>query len=169
MRFKKNWLKVPPIKIACYFSVILNSFCVILGILYLSAPSYLILWDIFGIILLITIFGDLVLILINSNKKNGMCRFSTKMNIFSYCYLAFIILTMACMMLGNLLASVTYSNQLIDNLLAYILTYFFYFGSLFIGIIYAIFGIKVYNNITLGIENSNFNKTGSRNLMKTKI
>jgi len=71
-------------------------------------------------------------------------------------------------MLGNLLASVTYSNQLIDNLLAYILTYFFYFGSLFIGIIYAVIGIKFYNNITLGFENSNFNETVSRNLMKTK-
>ena len=62
----------------------------VLGILYISTPSYLILWDIFGIILLITIFGNLILILINSNKKNGICRYSDKLNIFSYCYLALI-------------------------------------------------------------------------------
>jgi len=90
------------------------------------------------------------------------------MNIFSYTYLSFIILAMVCMMLGNLLVSVTYSNRLIDNLISYALIYLFYFGTLIIGIIYAVFGVKKYNKIKLGIENHNFNNRISRRFLKTK-
>jgi len=168
MKIGKNWLKIPSIIIACYSSVILNSICVILGIFYLLFPSYSILWDVFGILLLMTFFGNLILIFINSNKTNGRSKFTTKMNLFSYVYLIFIILAIVCMMLGNLLISVTYSNQLIDNLLAYTLTYLFYFGILIIGIIYAIFGSQTYHKINLGIENNYIEKRFSRRFVKTK-
>ena len=75
---------------------------------------------------------------------------------------------MVCMLLGNLLVSVTYSNQLIDNLLAYTLTYTFYFGTLIIGIIYAVFGVKIYNNVVLGLEPHYVEKRFSGRFIKTK-
>ncbi|UCC18534.1 MAG: alpha/beta hydrolase [Promethearchaeota archaeon] len=168
MKIGKNWIKTPKIKIACYSSVIMNSICGLLGIFYLFSSSYSILWDFLGIILLITIFSNLVLVFINSRKRNGHNRFTNKFNIFGYVYLTFIIIAMVCMMLGNLLVSVTYSNQLIDNLLSYILIYLFYFGILIIGIVYAIFGVKTYNKINLGVENHTINIRISRRFIKVK-
>ncbi|MFX0040223.1 MAG: hypothetical protein ACFFCY_07875 [Promethearchaeota archaeon] len=168
MKIKKNWLKSYTFKIANYSSVLLNSICIILGIFYLLFPVYLILWDVFGVLLLITFFGNLILIFINSYKKNGRGRFINKMNLLSYVYLAFIILAIVFMMLGNLLVSVTYSNQIIDNLLAYILISLFYFGTFIIGIIYAILGNKTYNRIKLGIEDDYSDKIITEKLIKTK-
>jgi predicted esterase len=55
-------------------------------------------------------------------------------------------------MLGNLLISVNYSNKIIDNLAGYLLTYFFYFGNLSIGILYSIGGIKNHNFENLKIK-----------------
>ncbi|MFX1591290.1 MAG: alpha/beta hydrolase, partial [Promethearchaeota archaeon] len=168
MMIRKNWFKTQHIKIAYYFSVILNSICVVLGIIYLSSPSYSILWDIFGFLLLTTIFANLILIFINSCTKIGKYNLNRKLHIFGYVYLAFIILAMVCMLLGNLLVSVTYSNQLIDNLFAYILIYFFYFGTLIIGIIYAVFGINFYNSVVLGLKPYYLEKRFSGKFIKTK-
>ena len=168
MKIGKIWLSFPPIKFASYSSVILNSICIVLGIAYISNPNYSILWDVFGVILLISIFENLLLIFIYSNKNNEKNKFRTKMNLFSYIYLIFIILAMVCMMLGNLLMSVTYSNQLIDNLGAYTLIYFFYFGVLTIGISYAVFGIKTYKNLTLVPQTQDFERRSSRRFLKIK-
>jgi hypothetical protein len=90
------------------------------------------------------------------------------MNLFSYGYLIFIVLGLVFMMLGNLLVSVNYSNQLIDNLLAYTLISFFYFGTMIIGIIFAVFSNKTYNRINLGFEDNYREKLISVNLIKTK-
>ncbi|MFX0144008.1 MAG: hypothetical protein ACFE9C_08015, partial [Candidatus Hodarchaeota archaeon] len=168
MKINKNWLKLHTFKIASYSSVLLNSICIILGIFYFLFPVYLILWDVFGVLLLLTFFGNLILIFINSYKKNGRGRFITKMNLLSYVYLAFIILAIVFMMLGNLLVSVTYSNQIIDNLLAYILISLFYFGTFILGIIYAILGNKTYNRIKLGMEDNYSDKIITEKLIKTK-
>ncbi|UCD02463.1 MAG: alpha/beta hydrolase [Promethearchaeota archaeon] len=168
MRIGRNWLKISPVKIASYSSVILNSICIVLGITYISNPTYSILWDIFGTILLMTLFENLVLIFINSIKNNEKKIFRTKMNFFSYFYLIFIIFAMVSMMLGNLLISVTYSNQLIDNLGAYTLIYVFYFGVLTIGISYAIYGIKIYNNSSLKSQIQDFEVRSSRRFLKIK-
>ncbi|MFX0105338.1 MAG: alpha/beta hydrolase, partial [Candidatus Hodarchaeota archaeon] len=168
MKIHKNWLKIDLNTIANYYSIILNSISIVLGIVYILTPSYSTIWDVFGTILLITLFNNLFLIFLNSNKKNETYIFNTRMNLFNYIYLIFIILAMVCMMLGNLLISVTYSNKLIDNLGAYVLIYLFYFGTLFIGIVYAIFGIREYNNIALGFQEQNFEKRSSRRFLKPK-
>ncbi|MFX1380006.1 MAG: hypothetical protein ACFFA4_13025 [Promethearchaeota archaeon] len=168
MKIAKNWLKIPSIRIACFSSVILNTVCIILGLFYLLNPSYLILWDVFGILLLMTFFGNLILIFINSNKEDGRYKFCCKMNSFSYLYLIFIILAIVCMILGNLLISVTYSNKIVDNLLAYFLITFFYFGTLIIGIIYALIGIKTYKIVKLRSETKPYEKEFSLRFIRTK-
>ncbi|MFX0021955.1 MAG: hypothetical protein ACFE9S_06485 [Candidatus Hermodarchaeota archaeon] len=168
MKSEHNQLRVPTIKIASYSSITLNSVCLILGIFYLLFPFYSIMWDIYGIILLMTFFGNLTLIFVNSNKENGRCKYTAKMNLFSYIYLIYIILAIVCMMLGNLLISVTYSNNIIDNLLAYTLIHLTYFGTLIIGIIYAVFGYKTYNSIKSGINNNYSEKRFMPKFVKTK-
>jgi len=168
MEIRKNWLKFPPIKVASYSLVILNSICIVLGITYISNPTYSILWDIFGVLLLLTLFGNLILIFINSSKNHKKNLFRNKMNFFSYFYLIFIIFAMVGLMLGNLLISVTYSNQIIDNLGTYTLIYSFYFGVLAIGISYALFGIKRYKNLTSMTQIQDFERRSSRRFLKFK-
>ena len=168
MNIRDKWLRIPPFKITNYSSVILNSCCIVLGIIYISFPIYSILWDVFGVILLITLFNNLTVIFINSIKRSDNYIVLPKWNLLSYIYLIFIIFATICMMLGNLLISVTYSNQLIDNFGAYTLVYLFYFSAMAFGIFYAIFGIKIYQYNNLGLHNQIFEKKFSRRFLKTK-
>ncbi|MFX0037448.1 MAG: alpha/beta hydrolase, partial [Candidatus Hermodarchaeota archaeon] len=69
-------------------------------------------------------------------------------------------------MLGNLLISVTYSNRLIHNIGAYLLIYLFYFGTLLMGISYAIFGIKSFNQRNFELEFQILDKKCSRRFLK---
>ncbi|MFW9987534.1 MAG: hypothetical protein ACFFC3_02675, partial [Candidatus Odinarchaeota archaeon] len=71
MNTSNKWLKVPPSKIISYLIFILNLCCIFLGVLYISFPIYSILWDYFGVILLITIFENLIMISINSIKERN--------------------------------------------------------------------------------------------------
>jgi len=168
MKIRDKWLRFTPFKITNYSSIILNSFCIVLGIIYISFPFYFILWDIFGVILLVTLFNSLTMIFVNSIKAIKENNIRTKWNLISYIYLIFIILATICMMLGNLLISVTYSNQLIYNFGAYTLVYLFYFGLMSFGIFYAIFGIKIYHNNNPDLKNQIFEKKFSRRFLKTK-
>ncbi|MFW9990194.1 MAG: hypothetical protein ACFFC3_16250, partial [Candidatus Odinarchaeota archaeon] len=135
-----------------YLTFILNSCCIFLGVLYISFPIYSILWDYFGVILLITIFENLIMISINSIKERNNHFLFPKWNLLSYIYLIFIIIAIICMILGNLLISVTYSNRLIDNLGAYMLIYLFHFGIMAFGIFYAVFGIRISEQLFIFIN-----------------
>ena len=70
MKISETWLKIRPIKVANYSSVIMNSICIVLGIAYIINPTYSAIWDVFGVFLLIALFVNLFLIFINSNKNN---------------------------------------------------------------------------------------------------
>ena len=72
------------------------------------------------------------------------------------------------MMLGNLLLSVMYSNNLIDTLGAYMLTYFGYFSILIYGFSFALFNIVKLNNIDLLLLNHSFNIPNTRKYLRTK-
>lgn len=168
MNTNNKWLKFPPSKIVSYLTVILNSCCIFLGIIYILFPIYSTLWDYFGVILLIALFENIILIFINSIKeRNNHFKFP-KWNLLSYIYLIFIIIAIVCLMLGNLLISVTYSNRLIDNLGAYMLIYLFYFGTMAFGIFYAIFGIRISEQYNLRLQNQIVQRKYSIKFIKTK-
>ena len=57
------------IKEMSYISIELNLASIIFGIIYLFT-SYSVLWDIAGIIFLITLFENLLLVFLTSNKLN---------------------------------------------------------------------------------------------------
>ena len=88
------------------------------------------LWDIFGIVLTITLFENLLLIYLNLVKVNKKSKFGYRLHIFCYIFLVFIILGMWGMMQGNLLSSTTISNSFMGG---YALNHISYFGILTFG------------------------------------
>lgn len=155
MNLEKARVKFFTLKIACYSSVSLNSICIVLGMIYIGLPSYSFIWDLFGVILSITLFTNLFLAYINSNNNNKLKKRS---NLVSYGYLVFTILAILGMMVGNLLLSVTYSNRIVDNLEAYVMIYFFYFGVLVFSLYLAIIDIKNLKNANHKLQGNNFKK-----------
>ncbi|MHA2035063.1 MAG: alpha/beta hydrolase [Promethearchaeota archaeon] len=134
------------ITIISYITITLNLFCITFGILFIINPLVSVLWDIFGAILVITIFENLLFIYLTLHKKNVL---RVKTRIFSYGFLLLIIIAIPCMMLGNLLLSVMYSNELIDTIGAYLLLYIGYFGIFSYGAVFALFELKLISNIDL--------------------
>ncbi|MFX1522755.1 MAG: alpha/beta hydrolase [Promethearchaeota archaeon] len=129
-----------------YITVTLNLFCIALGITYIVKPLYSLIWDIFGFILVLTIFENLLFIYFTLYKKNIL---RVKTHYYSYGFLLFIIIAIPCMMLGNLLLSVTYSNNIIDTIGAYLLLYIGYFGIFVFGFGFAVYELKLLSNIEL--------------------
>ncbi|MFX1364499.1 MAG: alpha/beta hydrolase [Promethearchaeota archaeon] len=169
LKTREKTLKIPSFKIISYISIILNLFCIISGIFYILFPIYSIFWDLLGVIILISIFNNFIMIIINSMMRSNYYNVPTRWNVLSYIFLILIILTTTCIMLGNLLISVTYSNQLFYNLGAYTLIYLFYFAVMAFGMIYAILGIRIYQNNNSGLQIQIFENKISRGNTKTKI
>ena len=113
--------------------IILNLACIVLGLLYFIIPIYTLIWDIFGIILFITLFGNLLLVYLNMLKLNKTTNLGNRLNLACYIYLIFIIFGMLLIPISNFLISIAYSNKIIDNLGIYTIVLFFYFGILIYG------------------------------------
>ncbi len=128
MRKFKGFITIKSVSYSLFF---LNLFCIISGILYLATSEYLPLWDIFGIVLTITLFENLLLIYLNLVNVNKKSKFGYRFHVFCYIFLVFIILGMWGMMQGNLLSSTTISNSFLGG---YALNHLSYFGILTFGI-----------------------------------
>ena len=159
MKTGDDWVTSSNVKIACYSLIILNSICIILGIAYLSIPTYSILWDIFGFILLFTLFESILLVYLQSTRITKRSNTRSRLNLLSYIYLVLIILSMIGMLLGNLLISSIYSNKLVANLGAYLSIYLSYFGILIFGIFFVLLELREYNNENLWLHKPLFNGT----------
>jgi hypothetical protein len=138
MKEVKNPVKQRKLMLTSYLTIALNLFCFVLGILYLSNPTYSLFWDIYGVILALSIFENLLYIYFNLHKQNIL---RAKTQLISYGFLLLIIIGVPCMMSGNLLLSSIYSNELSETIGAYLLTYFSYFGILLYGLSFAIYNI----------------------------
>ncbi|MHA1986921.1 MAG: alpha/beta hydrolase fold domain-containing protein [Promethearchaeota archaeon] len=149
----KNPIKLRNISVISYITITLNLFCIVFGIVFIINPIYSILWDIFGIILASTIFENLLFIYFTLYKKNNL---SLKTQFISYGFLLFIIIAIPCIMLGNLLLSVIYSNQLIDTIGAYLLIYIGYFGIFLYGFVFALYELKLLSNYDLHLFRFSF-------------
>ncbi|MBY8985481.1 MAG: alpha/beta hydrolase fold domain-containing protein [Candidatus Lokiarchaeota archaeon] len=141
-----NLVKSRNITVISYITATLDLFCIAFGILFILKPLYSLLWDIFGVVLVLTIFVNLFFIYFTLYKKNIL---RVKTQYISYGFLLFIIIAVPCMMLGNLLLSVIYSNNVIDTVGAYLLLYLGYFGIFVYGFVFALFELKLLSNIDL--------------------
>ncbi|MFX1478291.1 MAG: alpha/beta hydrolase [Promethearchaeota archaeon] len=113
----------------------------------------------------ITIFENLFFIYFCLHKKNILRAKSHKIG---YGFLLIIILSIIFMMLGNLLLSVIYSNELKSNFIAYLLTYGGYFGIFIYGLSFASFNIRILNHTDLLLLKYTYSIT-SVNSTKVKI
>jgi len=166
----KNYFKkitrIITIKNLSYPILFLNLMNFILGILYILFQTFFtIIWNIFGILLLINIIGNILLIYLNSIRLNKTTKLGTLMNYLCYIYLMFINISILLILFGNFSISTTYSNSIISNFGAYIMVFSGYFGILFFGIILSYLDIKHLTNKKLWISNP----FGDRNKGKKHI
>ncbi len=127
-------------------AIVLNIACGLFGILYIIIPIYTILWDIFGVILLVTLFEDIFLAYLTSVKVNKTVPLGNKLNQFTYFYLIFIVFGILLILLNNFSYSITYSNELIYTGQYLFWIYQFYFGFFMIGLGIAYVDYKSLNN-----------------------
>jgi hypothetical protein len=131
------------IKTVNYAAIILNLTSIILGLVYLTTmTSYTIIWDIFGVIYLLTLFCTVLIVFLDSIRVNRVNKIGHRLSNIGYLYLAFTILAILGIFLGNFLYSVTYAPELTANIGAFILIYFSFFAGLILGGSIAYLNIK---------------------------
>ncbi|MFX0031961.1 MAG: alpha/beta hydrolase [Candidatus Hodarchaeota archaeon] len=153
----ENLVAFLTIKRVSYFSIILNPICIISGIFYLFFPQYNIFWDLFGILIIITLFVNGLLVYINSIKVNKTIKIGKKLNLICYIYLGFMILALMGIMGGNLLIYSNYSTLTVYSGIGYFLVYFCYFSIFGFNFLIALYDIINIKNEQLW--NSNRNNT----------
>jgi len=104
------------------------------------------MWDIAGIIYLITLFNNILLVFLSSIKLNKQNKLGGRLNLWGYFFLILVILAMLGMFLGNFLYSVTYPPDFGANLGVFALIYLSYFGLLAFGLFFAYLNIKHIKN-----------------------
>ncbi|MHA1147900.1 MAG: hypothetical protein ACTSR8_06610 [Promethearchaeota archaeon] len=145
-------------------AVIFNLMAILLGILYLATITvYSILWDLSGIIFIITLFINLLLVYLISINVNKTDVLGNRMNLLCYIYPVFTILAMFGILIGNLLISVTYSNAPADLALFYFMIYGNYFTLLGLGFLLAFLTMK---NLTSQDLWSNEKDLGRKSIAK---
>ncbi|MHA1132377.1 MAG: carboxylesterase family protein [Candidatus Helarchaeota archaeon] len=160
----KRWLNV---KNVSYSAIILNLASIILGLIYLiTISNYTIIWDVFGIIYLITLFTNFVLVYIDSRQLNKTTKIGNQISLLGYFYLALTIVANLLIFLGNFLYSATYSPELNANLGNFLLIYGSFFGLLVFGFLIAYLNIK---NLHNSIWDSTARKISSRKMGIIKI
>jgi len=137
------------LKYVNFYALILNLFCIIMGILYVSIPFDIFLldifWNTFGIILIITFFGNIIYnytISINLNKSSISGR---RFELFCKFYFFFIPMSMGMMLFGNFLFG-TLFQQTGLNIGFWLIIFGGFFGNLGVGVCLSILSIKFQNN-----------------------
>ncbi len=120
---------------------ILNLISIIFGIAYLSYSAYTVAWEVFGIILLITFFGNLLLVYLSDGVINKNIPAGNRLNWACYGFLIIIMLAMVGMLEGNTTSSGTYSNAFgIGNAISIVS----YFSIEVMGMIIAVWAIRIH-------------------------
>jgi len=122
------------VRAVSYAAIILNLASIVLGLVYLAMmTSYTVLWDIFGVIYLLTLFCNVLLVFLDSIRLNRLNKTGHQLSKIGYLYLSFMVLAMLGIFFGNVLYSVTYAPELTANVGAFILIYFSFFAVLSLG------------------------------------
>ncbi len=150
MSFQKNMITISKkidslltVQKVAMVALLSNLASIAFGVAFIAYQEYNALWDVFGVVLLFTIYWDLLeafYLGAKINKNKGLGR---KLNFLCYIFLATMVLAMIGIMLGNLLISARYSNQ---NLVLYAIVYGWYFGILAFGAIISLIALKLKSN-----------------------
>ncbi len=115
-------------------AIILNIISAGLGILYLARLALPLLWDVFGILLLVTFFLNLLVLYLLDKIIDKTTVIGKRLNWWSFGVLILIIFAMYAIVGANFLISVTYSNALGAIGGYYLVIYCSYFGLLAMGV-----------------------------------
>ena len=131
--------------------LLLNLMSIIFGIVYLVSATVgivyvFIVWDVFGIIIIIALLGNILLVYLNSINLNKTTKLGNKLNLMCYLYLIFMIFAMMWLMQGNSRYASTYSYVLTDNIYSYILVFMSYFGVFAFGTVISYIDFKNRDN-----------------------
>lgn len=148
--------------------IILNLASIILGIIYLAIEVYNIVWDIFGVILLITLFGNVLLIYLNSAKVNRSTKLGNKINLLCYIYLIFMIVGIILIFGSIMLIQMSYTSDILSNIGKYIALFVGYFGILGFGLGFAYLDFKNLDNREIWDFSTKGNISQSEATRKTK-
>ncbi|MHA1147898.1 MAG: hypothetical protein ACTSR8_06600 [Promethearchaeota archaeon] len=130
----------------------LNLASIVFGILFIAIGDYNIFWDLFGVILLATIFNNLLLMHLAGSKINNVNRLGRIMNRLIYINLIFTVIAFIGILTGNFIISAIYSN---NNAGIYSLVYLWYFGFMISGFLFALIIFKSIDKDNLwSVENN---------------
>ncbi|HMF34730.1 MAG TPA: hypothetical protein VKK79_25125, partial [Candidatus Lokiarchaeia archaeon] len=128
-------------KIACIV-ICLNIISAIFGIAYAINPTYTPVWDVFGIILLVTFFANPFLAYFFDRTVDKMTTRGRKINWVIYGYLLLMILALMGLLGSNFILSAVCADPLTNLGSFFAGIYFSYFGILAAGTIFACFAVK---------------------------
>ncbi|MGV9198980.1 MAG: hypothetical protein ACOC44_17845 [Promethearchaeia archaeon] len=141
----KNLNQYLSLKNVSYAALLLNGISVLFGILYvilIPITGNVLFWELYGAILLLTIFGNFILVYKTDQKLDKQTTLGNRVSVLSYVYLIFVIFGIIFVLLSNFIISVTYSNKILDNLGFYTVQFVFYFGIFVFGFFLGIVNIK---------------------------
>ncbi len=124
-------------RISGYIAIVFNSLSLIFGILYYVLSTYTLLWNVFGIILILTFTINFFLVFYSGESINRQSKKGNFLNILGYIYLSFSAIAVLLMNFGNLLLSLTYSETLVSQLGYHFLVIVGYFGMISLGLFYS--------------------------------
>ena len=161
------------IKNVSYATIIFNLLALIFGIVYLMLGSLgivfvFVLWDIFGVIMLIAFFNNFLLIYIIDLRLSKNTQLGNRLNITCYIFLIFVIFGMLLIFLGNLSYIRIYSTNPEDAINSYVNIYVGYFGILLFGMFIALLCVKNLKNRDLWDLNSKGSLKQSNKTLKMK-
>ena len=163
----KKYLSIKNIN---FTSIVLNAGSIIFGIIYIITPFYNIFWDACGIIFIATLIFSFFNIYFTSKLLNKSSYLGNRINLMCYLYPFILSVAMICMMFGNFLISVSYSNALVDIFILYLIVFGGYFGTLIFGLYISVLVVtNILNDEIWGqkLRNSSFNsKTKVKKIIK---
>jgi acetyl esterase/lipase len=130
-----------------YIGLSLNILVILFGAFYIINKSSSWLWNIYGIIILITLFLNFILIYLEGRNLNEQSKLRKAIRLLGYIYLIIVVIAMFNMLIGNFTLSNSYSSNIKYNINLYYVIYFNYF------IIFIVGGFIAYLNTLNYINN----------------
>ncbi|MBD3213072.1 MAG: alpha/beta hydrolase fold domain-containing protein, partial [Candidatus Lokiarchaeota archaeon] len=139
-------LSVFKIKYLSYIVFLLNLTNMIMGLFYIIFQSSIIIWNVYGILILVNLILNFILIFVTKKNIEKATKLCGRINFLCYFYLIITAISPLLILLGNFLISVSYSNSTILNIVFYLMVYSGFFGILTLGTIISYIDIKNLNN-----------------------
>ncbi len=134
------------VKNVSYTTLVLNLISFIFGVVYLAFETYNIIYDILGMIILISLFSNVFLVYFNTLKLNKTTNLGNRLNWFCYLYLVLMIIGMLFIGLGNMLVEINYERTFLGNPGGYGMLLIGYFSIFGLGGIISYLNIRNLNN-----------------------